>query len=284
MGGRLLLRLLADPTVTRVRSVARRPLPEHPKLRHTVADLRAPQARQALADVDVLWHLGFQLWRNRYRPAAAGEVNVGGTANVLAARPGRVVLASTAAVYGAWPDNPVPLPETARPRPNRECRYARDKLTVERMCADAVPTVTVRLPAVLGPHADPRVRRSVRGYRLAVPALRGAAQELQFLHEDEAAEALHILATTAPGVINAAPDDRLSAAQIAAVAGGRVCPLPRRAALPASEVLWRAGVLPFGADRAVLLGGPLALDVTRARELGWCARRGSAETLRAALA
>ena len=85
---------------------------------------------------DVLVHLGFQLWRS---PDAEGA-NVGGTANVVASRPGRIVLASSAAVYGAWPDNPLPLTEAHAPRPNRQCPYAGHKLEAEHRCADAAPT------------------------------------------------------------------------------------------------------------------------------------------------
>src|SRR5436305_2714255 len=109
--------LLEDPDVSAVRSVARRPLPDHPKLTHTAADLRDPAVRVALRGCDVVVHLGFQLWKT---PDAAG-VNLGGTANVIAAAPPRIVLASSAAVYGGWPENPLPLTEDHVARPNRQC-------------------------------------------------------------------------------------------------------------------------------------------------------------------
>ena len=35
-----------------------------------------------------------------------------------------LVLASSAAVYGAWPDNPLPIDEGHEPHPNVECPYA----------------------------------------------------------------------------------------------------------------------------------------------------------------
>src|SRR5205823_2095604 len=143
LGSVVLPLLLADPGVASVHSVARRPLPDHPKLDHTEADIRDPVVRRALAGVDVLVHLGFQLWRT---PDAAGT-NLGGTTNVLAAGPKRVVLASSAAVYGAWPDNPLPLAETSTPRPNDECAYAGQKLEAERRCAEAAPTAALRICA-----------------------------------------------------------------------------------------------------------------------------------------
>jgi UDP-glucose 4-epimerase len=275
----LLLRLLADPEITRVRSVARRDLPSHLKLVHTRADLADPAARTALAGVDVLWHLGFSVWR------ADTNKNVAATTNVLAARPSRVVFASSAAVYGAWPDNRLPLTEAEPSRPNRQCPYAADKLECERRCLSTAPAVALRIGAVLGPHADPRVRRAVMGYRQAVPAVRGTTEALQFLDEDEVADALHRAGkSTAVGVINVAPAGWMDAADVAQVAGSRVVRLPLWWLLAGSELAYRLKRLPFGADRAILLRGPLALDGTRATELlGWKATQTSEEVLRRAL-
>jgi nucleoside-diphosphate-sugar epimerase len=276
----LLPLLLADPHVATVRSVARRPLPPQPKLVHTRADLLDPAARRALEGVDVLFHLGFQLWRNG-GGNVLGPVNVSGTANVLGARPGRVVFASSAAVYGAWPDNPLPITEETEPRPNPEVPYARHKLEAERMCAEAAPTASLRVSAVLGPHSDKRVKRSAAGYRLAVPAVRGASQALQFLDEDDAARALFAAGRSeATGVFNVATDDWLSEVDIARLAGGRVVRVPLGLALSAAEVAVRLRLLPFGADRAVFLNGPIAIDPGRAAAtLGWHPTRRSADVL-----
>jgi len=266
--------------VTTVRSVARRDLASHPKLVHTRADLCGPQARQALAGCDVLYHLAFHLWRSG-RGAGLGPVNIEGTRNVLAAAPGRVVLASSAAVYGAWPDNPLPLTAAFTPRPNAEVAYAHDKLEAERLCSDAAPTAALRISAVLGPHSDKRVKRSARGYRVAVPAVRGVHQALQFLDEDDAAGALHAAGrSTATGVCNVATADWLSESDIARLAGGRVVRLPLKAVLAASEVAVRLRLMPFGADRAIFLNGPLALDPSAAADaLGWRPTRSSADVL-----
>jgi nucleoside-diphosphate-sugar epimerase len=270
--------LLEDPDVSAVRSVARRRIESHPKLVHTAADLRDPGVRRALAGCDVIVHLGFQLWRS---PDAAG-VNLGGTANVIAASPKRIVLASSAAVYGGWPDNPLPLTEDHEARPNRQCPYAEHKLEAERQCAAAAPTASLRICAVLGPNADPLVKKASAGLRHVVPAARGRRQALQFLHEDDAASAL-LTAVKRPdvtGVFNVAPEDWLDENGVAEVSGGRVVRLPFQLLLHGSEVARRLHVMDMGADRAVLLNGPLALDPAKAaRDLGWKARRGSAQVL-----
>jgi nucleoside-diphosphate-sugar epimerase len=264
--------------VERVRSVARRPLAiDHPKLVHTVADLREDTARQALAGADVLFHLAFALWRH----PDASPANMEATRSVIAARPRRIVLASSAAVYGAWPDNPQPLTEDHWPRPNRECEYAGDKLRTERLFASAAPTLSLRIAAVLGPHADARVARAVQGYRLGVPAFRGEKEALQFLDEDDAARALQLGGSSAvTGVVNIAPADWLDATGVAAVARSRVVRLPSSVLLGMSEAAYRLHLTPFGADRAILVRGPLALDSGRSSELlGWSARWSSAQVL-----
>jgi len=270
--------------VERVRTVARGTVAPHPKLTHTRADLCDPATRDALAGVDVLWHLGAQLWRSRDGRQIA--VNIDGTANVLAARPRHVVLASSAAVYGAHPTNPLPITEDHTPRPNAECPYAWHKLESERLCRDAGAASVMRLAAILGPHADPRVRHATRGYRTAVPAIRGVGSALQFLDEDDAAAGLLAAGFAgAVGTWNLATADWLDASEIASVTGGRVVRVPRAVAVRGSEIGYRLRLLPFGADRASLIDGPLALDAGRAAaDLGWKPAQGSAGVLSSFLA
>ncbi len=301
IGGVLLRRLLDDTAVMQVRSVARRSLPSSmtaglapDRLVHTVADLREPSACRALQDVDVLYHLAAQVWQGK-SPAGLGDMyaaNVEGTRNVVRASPGGLVLASSAAVYGAWPDNPLPIDEGHEVHPNVECPYALQKVIAEQMVTAELPRhVITRLTAVLGPHADARVARAVRGYRAAVPAVRGTAQAVQWLDEDDAVEGLlaagRAMVAGSPivgQVVNLAPPDWLGADEVAALAHSRVVQLPRRLLVTGSEVGRRVGVWPFGADRAVLIDGPLALSAAKAgRLLGWRASKTSAEVLAAAL-
>jgi UDP-glucose 4-epimerase len=231
----------------------------------------------------VLWHLGFQLWqpRRRFGGIADRQASVEGTANVVAGRPRRVVFASSAAVYGAWPDNPLPLRETDPARPNPECCYAEQKLTAERLCRESAPALVLRIGAVLGAHADPQIARATRGYRWAVPAIRGAREALQFVEEGDVAAALLAAGrSSATGVCNVSTADWLSADDIARIAGGRVLRLPRRVLVSASEAIFQLRLLPFGRDRSALLNGPLALGCERASDLlDWQPTRRSADVL-----
>lgn len=301
IGGLLLERLLADPAVAEVRSVARRPLgrpgpggAEGARLSHVCADLRDDAARRALAGSDLLYHLGAQVWEGRGLSATEQmrAVNVEGTGNVLASTPAAVVLASSAAVYGAWPDNPLPLEEEYEARPNPECPYAQHKLASERMCAQVAGRwAIVRLGAVLGPHADARVSRAVRGYRLAVPAIRGVPQAVQWVDEGDAVDGLLAAGRDLLGagravgeVVNVATEDWLGPNDVARVAASRVLGLPRPLIMRGSELGHRLGLSPFGADRAILINGPLALSVAKAdRLLGWRPRRTSGQVLAEAI-
>jgi nucleoside-diphosphate-sugar epimerase len=226
--------------------------------------------------------------------------NLEGTRNMLLARPGAFVFASSVSVYGAWQDNPLPMDEAHKARPNRECPYAQQKLASERACAElAGRWVALRLSAVLGPHADARVARAVHAYRLAVPAVAGAGQALQWLDEDDAVEGLLAAGRSLLGagdvdgragggadgqVLNLAPSDWLGRGDMAELAHSRVLELPRGVLVGMSELMKRLGVTPFGADRAALIGGPLAVSAAKAhRLLGWQPTKTSAEVLVEAL-
>ena len=183
-----------------------------------------------------------------------------------------------AAIYD---DNPVPVDEGWAPRPNVECAYASHKLEAERLCAEAAPTAALRICSVLGPHADPLVRRATAGLRRLVPAARGRRQAVQFLHEaDAAAAVLAAVHSPAEGVFNVAPQDWLDEHAVATVTGGRVVRLPLGLLVRGSNVAARLRLLGFGADRAIFLNGPLALDASRAEaDLAWKAQQASAEVL-----
>lgn len=328
LGQVLLERLLRQDV--EVRSVARRPLvlPRGSRVAHTCADIRSPAARQALEGTDLVFHLAAQVWEGQSAgaggmstangqvasgraaagEAAAGEatlgrevpggeamrqVNVSGTSNVLAARPGAVVLASSATVYGAWPDNPLPLSEGHVPRPNPECPYAEHKLAAEQACQDWDGRwVALRLCAVLGPHADVRVARSLAGYRLAVPEVRGSPQATQWIDEADAVDGLLAAGRDllGPGraasqVVNIATRDWLGAPDMARLARSRRLRASRGLVMGAAELGRRARFAPFGADRAALICGPLALGSAKALELwSWSASRSSEEVFAAALA
>src|SRR5207253_6488256 len=109
------------------------------------------------------------------------------------------VYASTAMVYGAWPNNPVPLTEAAPLRPNPGFTYATSRAEIERAAVewrDATPgarLAVLRPATVLADQTD----RLTRLLRDVLPSGAGdGIPPVQYLHGDDLADAI-VLAVTA---------------------------------------------------------------------------------------
>jgi len=167
---------------------------------------------------------------------------------------GHVVLVSSAMVYGAWPNNPVPLTEDAALRPDVEFAYARQLGAVEQLvdtwrCAVRGRTATVLRPAV-SMAAD-----GTSGLGSALAA--GMGQRMgeddppaQFLHLDDLAAAVLLGAERRlDGVYNVAPDGWVAGERVRALAGAvpRV-KLPDRVNEVVTNLRWRfqRGPIPPG--------------------------------------
>lgn len=159
-----------------------------------------------------------------------------------------VVVLSSALVYGAWANNPVPLTEDAPLRPNPGVAAASEKADVELAVADwreAHPEATA---AVL----RPTVTVSAAGNSWLAKAL-ARSSSLPVVEDEPPAQFLDIadLATAVDlarrnridGPRNVAPDGWIDGETIGALAGGppRVR-LPERLALRIAGVRWRFGL------------------------------------------
>jgi nucleoside-diphosphate-sugar epimerase len=165
-----------------------------------------------------------------------------------------LVLVSSAMVYGAWPNNPVPLTEDAVLRPDVTFAYARQLAAVEQL-ADAWRrarpgrSVTVLRPVV----AMAERGTSVLANALAAGMGQRFGEEdppAQFLHLDDLASAVCLAAERRlDGVFNVAPDGFVPAAQVRALAGARPrLQLPDRLAEVVNALRWRfqRGPIPPG--------------------------------------
>lgn len=165
-----------------------------------------------------------------------------------------LVVVSSAMVYGAWENNPVPLTEDAVLRPSNEFAYARQLAAVEQMADEwrrAVPgrTVTILRPVVAmaadGTSGLARALAAGMGQRIAVddpPA--------QFVHLDDLADAVVLsVRQRLDGVYNVAPDGSIPAPQVRALAGARPrVQLPDRLSEVIDQLRWRfqRGPIPPG--------------------------------------
>lgn len=215
-------------------------------------------------------------------------LNVGGLRNVLAACDAvgvrRLVVLSNHLVYGAHPDNPVPLPETARLRANPDFAFGYQRQLCEELLAewaaehpDAAVTV-LRTAPPLGPGVDHAVAQWLSAPRLVTVA--GHEPPAQLVHVDDVAEAVaHVLERDLTGAYNVAADGWLTVHEVAAAMGRRLQPVPETSVEQLLRRAWglRVGPIPPGALH--YLKHPVVLDTTALRDTGWAARRTNRDIL-----
>ncbi len=197
---------------------------------------------------------------------------------------------SSATVYGAWPNNPVPLTETAALRPNPHFSPAVQGAEVERLLAEwrsehlGVTVTTLRAAPVVGPGAERLPARILLGR----PPLRvrGAAMPVQVVHVDDLAAALVLVATEdLPGVFNAAADGWLDAAEARALVPRSSVPaLPAEAMERMLARTWDLGIGDVPAGVVPYLTHPWVIANDKLKAAGWTPVHGNAEAIREAIA
>lgn len=251
------------------------------------ADVRDPGLGELLAGVDVVVHLAFVLDPSRDE-ATMHAVNVGGTRNVLesAVRAGvrKVVYVSSAVVYGAHPDNPLPIDEDQALRPNTPFNYAEHKAEIERWLwpwAERHPDllVTVLRPSIVaGPGVSNFISRQLDAPRFA--AVRGHKPPLQFAHVDDVAAALHhTVRQDLPGAFNVSSVGWLSFDEVTAICGRSVLEVPEELAFSLADRLWRLGLGHAPAGQVPYLMHPWVVGVDRLVATGWRPYRSNRDAL-----
>jgi nucleoside-diphosphate-sugar epimerase len=223
----------------------------------------AGDLKGALEGIDGVLHLSGDVPTTRALLDAAGSSGVG-----------HVVLLSSATVYGAWPNNPVPLTEDAPLRPNPGLEIALHAAEMERLVSewrDDHPgtTTAVLRPAVAV--AEGHTSALADGL-LAVEALR-APEELppgQFIHLDDLAAAVELAARDRlDGAYNVAPDGWIRGADLRALAGGPPVRLSERAAARLATWRWRLRLAPTPPGLLPYALHPWVVANDRLRALGW---------------
>lgn len=284
-GGRLLARLGSNPRFERVIGVDTTPPRDMASERMGTAefvraDIRNPLIAKIInsAGVDTVVHASTTCHpAGPSRRAAIKEVNVIGAMRLLAAcqrapTVRKLVLKSTAAVYGAGPRSPAVFTEDAELVPGTSTGYAKDAVEVEgyvRAFARRRPDITVtvaRLANLIGHDVDTVLTRY---FALPlVPTVLGRDARLQLLHPSDALEVLETAALRdKPGVFNVAGDGVLTIAQAIRRAGRAELPMPRTAVPSVGRVLRGARVVDFSTDQLRLLNYGRVIDTTRLAEV-----------------
>jgi nucleoside-diphosphate-sugar epimerase len=203
---------------------------------------------------------------------------VRGTQTVLTAAAAagvrRVVLCTSAMVYGALPQNAVPLDEDAALQAVPDGALIGDLIEIERLAAKAPRThrgleVTVLRPAaVVGPGVDSVLTRHFESPRLLV--VRGTAPKWQFCHVDDLAAAVTLAALgKVTGAVTVGCDGWLEQTEVETITGMRRIELPSSVALATAGRLHRLGVIPAPASDLQYVMHPWVVPSTRLREAGW---------------
>ena len=279
--------MLLAPGVDRVIAVGRsvRQGAWDPILRVSPTDLRiAPfglddlRVRESIVGATSLLHLGPRGGLD-IDGTGGSEVDIPGTESLLTMLDdvgaiSSMVLLSTALVYGARRDNPVPLTEGARVRPNPSIPAAMERASLERRCIDwsfghGVPCAVLRPSVVVGPDNGRWLARSPWSTSgLQVSTRTGP---VQFIHVDDLVSAIDVVwSARADGPINVAPDGWLTASQVRALKGPTArLALRRSLALRAADLGARLGLAPGDPSTILASSAPWVVANDRLRSLGW---------------
>ena len=284
--GRLLaLRLAESDAVRRVVAIDER-RGDVPGAVWRVLDVRDPAIADKLRGADVVVHLALDLDLDS-DPRARSAFNVRGTQTVLTAAAAagvrRVVLCTSAMVYGAQADNDVPLAEDAPLRATSEASFVDDLLEIERLGRRAPRAhpglnVTVLRPAVLVGGTDTPLTRYFESPRLLVVA--GSRPCWQFCHVEDLVSALECaVLEKVDGEMAVGCDGWLEQEEVEQLSGIRRMELPPAIAFGAASRLHRLGLTPSPAGDLAYTMHPWVVSGSRLHDAGWRPRWTNEEVL-----
>ncbi|WP_326798376.1 SDR family oxidoreductase [Streptomyces sp. NBC_01808] len=290
IGALLTERLAASDEVKQVVAIDER-RGELPEAHWHVLDVRDPAIADKLRGTDVVVHLALDLDLETDATARTAY-NVRGTQTVLTAAAAagvrRVVLCTSAMVYGALPDNPVPLAEDAELRATEEATGVGDLLEMERLGRRAPRAhpglnVTVVRPAAVVGGVDTPLTRYFESPRLLV--VKGTRPCWQFCHIDDLAAALEFAALEkAEGELAVGCDGWLEQEEVEELTGIRRMELPSAVALGAASRLHRLGLTPSPAGDLAYTMYPWVVSGSRLHDAGWRPQHTNEEVLAELLA
>jgi nucleoside-diphosphate-sugar epimerase len=242
-----------------------------------VVDIRDPALAGRLAGIDVVVHTDLDTAPDS-DPRARRAHNVRGAQTVLTAaaagRVGRVVLVTSAMVYGAHPDNPVPLAETAPLAADPDGSVVGDFMEIEQLAERSPRTnpgmaITVVRPAALvGEGIDTLVTRHFEAPRLLV--VKGCAPRWQFCYVGDLVSAIELAAAgEVTGAFAVGCDGWLEQDQVEELSGLRRIELPAGVTFATAQRLHRAGITPAPVADLHYVVYPWVVDCQVLRQAGW---------------
>lgn len=200
--------------------------------------------------------------------AARRVLDAAGTASIR-----HLLLISDATVYGAWPNNPVPLTDDAVLRPNPGFPYAAERAEVERLAGEwraAHPGVTLTiLRPVRTPGWADWLIRALRPTSAAPDHV--DEPPVQFLDLDDLATAIDVAhRQRLDGVYNVAPDGAIAGDEVRSLIGaGPRVRLPDRFIERLARWRFRSGLAATPPELVPYTVHPWVVANDRLRAAGW---------------
>jgi len=289
LGQRLLPLLDANPAVERIVGIdVRDPARRARKLTFHRVDVLNADLAVFLRGVDTIVHLAAVV-SPLLDDALMTRVNCGGTRRVLEAATAtnvrKVIRPSSASIYGAWVNNPVPITEDAPLRPNPGFLPAILDAESERLVAQwhderaGRIATRLRIAPVVGPGAHSLFAAIVTGQ---VPLhVRNVAPPVQVVHVEDAASAIAAaIEHDLDGVYNAAADGWISHEDWQALLPRRHLPgVPYEAAERMLHALWTSGLADVPPTALPYVSHPWVVANDRLKDTGWAPRHTNEEAI-----
>ncbi|HET7476602.1 MAG TPA: NAD-dependent epimerase/dehydratase family protein [Dermatophilaceae bacterium] len=296
--------LAADPDVTEIVGIARRPWAwRAPKLRSLALDVSRDDLAGAFAGADAVVHLAW-LFQPARDPLTTWRNNVLGSLRVFdaaaSANVEALVHASSVGTYSPGPPDGRPVDESWPTHSMPTAAYGREKAYLERaldafeLAHPAMRVVRLRPCFIFKAESAASQRRLFAGPLLparlvggkrvpVVPDVPGLA--FQAIHSADAAEGYR-LAVKQPvrGPFNLAADPVLTPKELGRVFGAPTVRVPARLMLAGLRLAFAARLVPAPPSLLRLFLELPLLDASRARtELGWTPARSGVEAMEAVL-
>lgn len=191
-----------------------------------------------------------------------------------AAGVGHLVVVTSAQVFGARPDNPLPLDDDAPLRAVADGGSVGDLMDVEQLAAVAgevhpgLQLTVLRPAALVGDGVDTVITRHFEAPRLLT--VKGTEPVWQFCHVDDLGSAVAVVASHRLGpALTVASEGWLTEEEVERLTGMRRVELSLAVAQGTADRLHRVGVLPTPASDLAFVVHPWAVSSGTLRAHGW---------------
>lgn len=281
LGGLYARQLSNDPSIERILAVDVVP-PPHPigRAEFVRADIRNPMIGRIIAQagVDTVVHMNvIATPKDTGGRATQKEINVIGTMQLLAAcqkadSVQRLVVKSTAGIYGSSPRDPAVFTENMSAKAMPRTGWAKDSIEVEgyvRGFSRRRPDVEISMLRFANA-VGRGIHTALTDYFSlpAIPVPLGFDARFQLVHESDVAEAM-VRATVGPsvGIVNVAGEGYVTLLQCAAILHRPVLPVPLSAAAAVGGLVKQTGLAGMSGDQIAFLAFGRGIDTTRMRSV-----------------